>query len=47
MVIVSHDDVLSVDGVDDLGHVENLGFPVVLPTGFRPKQTLVPDPEHH
>lgn len=32
MVIVAHDDVLSVGGVDGLGHVEDLGFPVVLPS---------------
>lgn len=40
-------DVLSVDDVDGLGHVQDFGLPVVLPAGFGPEQTLISDFEHH
>ena len=47
MKVVAHDHVLCVGWVDDLGHVEDLRLPVVLPSRFRPKQALIPDSEHH
>ena len=47
MVVVSHDDVLGVDGADDLGHVENFRLPIIFPSRFSPEQTFIPDPESH
>ncbi len=41
------DDVLSVDDVDGLGHVQDFGFPIVLPSRFGPEQTFISNFEHH
>ena len=47
MVVESAGDVLSISGVDGLGHVEDLGLPGVLPAGFGPEEALVPNAKHH
>lgn len=47
MVVVSAGDVGGLVGLDHSGHVEDLGFPVVLPPRNRPKQTLISDSESH
>jgi hypothetical protein len=46
-VVVSGCDVGGLVRFDHSGHVEDLGFPVVLPTGNCPKQTLISDSESH
>ena len=47
MVVVSGGNVGCLVGLDHSWHVENFGFPVVLPTGNSPKQTLISDSESH
>jgi hypothetical protein len=47
VVIETTGEVLSIDGIDGFWHVQDFGFPVVLPARFSPEQTLVSDSEHH
>ena len=46
-MVESTGNVLSVDGVDGLGHVQDFRFPIVLPSRFGPEQTLISNFEHH
>ena len=46
-MVKSAGDVLSVDDVDGLGHVQDFGLPVVLPSRFGPEQTFISNFEHH
>jgi hypothetical protein len=46
-MVKSASDVLSVNDVDGLGHVQDFGFPIVLPSRFGPEQTLISNFEHH
>jgi hypothetical protein len=46
-VVVAASYTLRVFSVDGSRPVQDLGFPVVLPTGSRPEQTLIPDLKHH
>ena len=46
-MVESAGDVLSIDNVDCLGHVQDFGFPIVLPSRLGPEQTFISNFEHH
>ena len=47
LLSISIHDVLSSGWGDGLGHVQDFGFPVVLPSRFSPEQALISDSKRH
>lgn len=47
MMVESTGDVLRIDRVDRLWHVQDLRLPGVLPAGLGPEQALVPNAKYH